>query len=296
MSCDLGARRLHRGPRLQERHAHDDARRPSAKSRTPPHPSALQNEMAPCPLRTGSGGRHRGAPGPAPASGAGGRRRRGGGATGRGTARGTGRGAAAAIGGSGAAGAGGRAARHHGRVASSASDIMTVGAEISSPSRRGRRPLRSAAPGPSVSTRLRDALAVEEGAVGAPLVDHRPVAAPPLEARVLSGDGDVVDHDVAARVAAHDQRLVLSISMGDPGQLGASTSLTPSLADDNGSCTGSRGGGIAIAWVIGYMLSAHSARAGRPGLGPGGGQGLVGRVETVRELEVRGPCTGQRPP
>jgi hypothetical protein len=51
-------------------------------------------------------------------------------------------------------------------------------------------------------------MAVDEGAVGAPLVHHGPGRAPALDAGVAARDGAVVQGDVAARVAA-DQNLVL---------------------------------------------------------------------------------------
>jgi hypothetical protein len=55
---------------------------------------------------------------------------------------------------------------------------------------------------------LGHALAVEERSVGAALVDHEPVDAPPFDEGVFAGDGAVADHDLAAGIPA-DKGLVL---------------------------------------------------------------------------------------
>ena len=52
---------------------------------------------------------------------------------------------------------------------------------------------------PVANLRSRDALAVEEGAIGAALVGHGPDAGLPLENSMLPGHGRVVHHVIDAR-------------------------------------------------------------------------------------------------
>jgi hypothetical protein len=58
-----------------------------------------------------------------------------------------------------------------------------------------------------VQLRLGHPLAVEERAVGAPLIDHEPSGAAPLDESVLARDGAVAHDDVATGIAA-DEGLV----------------------------------------------------------------------------------------